>query len=148
MKIFIFCMIPIITYAVYNIFGVTSSLFFLIISLFQFLAWHVNKIFSILTEKHYAAELMIGRLRVRIDHLESSVFGNDTARQRYEYHMQLDREFYGSDDPDEMVIISEHMKHRDGNLPPIFTSFCGENGLDGRVKAIEEKLFGKTDNVD
>lgn len=99
---------------------------------------------SRLEKSNMLLALTCGRLRRRVELLETALYGSKKAQGIYDWQMNLENEDPGEgirDDADWIRIHSESIRRRDGYLPPDF-SYChiGDYSIEYRLNDLEKHL--------
>ena len=102
-----------------------------------------HKIFRLEKNKP-ALNLEIGRLRRRLELLETALYGSEKAQGIYDWQMNLENEKVDEEtrlDPDYLRAHYDAIRRRDGEMPPDF-SYChiGDYSIEYRLNDLEKQL--------
>ena len=112
-----------------------------------YLLIHLGRFQSRLSDQLYEIGIAVGRLRVRLDHLEGTVYGAQKAKEHNDFMMGLESDPTYDDDPDAMEARHSMIKHRDGFDEPNFGGWFGDDGVYGRILNIENELGIKHEDI-
>ncbi len=108
--------------------------------LFVYLLFKIGRFQTLLSQKLDDIDIALGRLRVRVENLEGTVYGAKRAKEKYEYSMGLESNPAYRGDPDAIEARISMTRHRDGFDEPNFGAWFGDDGVYGRILNIEKEL--------
>jgi len=99
---------------------------------------------SKLEKSNMLLALACGRLRRRVELLETALYGSEKAQGIYDWQMNLENEKVDEEtrqDPDYLRAHYDAIRRRDGEMPPDF-SYChiGDYSIEYRLNNLEKQL--------